>query len=503
MNNQSSIIFAETVASKLAALKNLQAPAFAAALAAEPRLVELIWFLQWSSIQPGGLVKLVEDLLALCPDNIGTAAMRKTGKTDQPYTMAERQAIIDNFPSCYGEHPYGNAPRYISEMREILGQFSNQMRGDYWFAERKERKANASFVNKQNHSYFADYCRRLALVELPVLIRAFCTEPDNCLPDGGKTEAGPAFYFHDLAGALLEMMDAHAARQNQNIAPTVVTTQIFDAIDFACAEKAMVEIIGDSRFGKTEAVKTWCNASPGKARLVKTPCDNSERSFFEALADAAGCDFTFDSPARQVKLKVSHILKYGGLCWVFDESAWLIPQRFGKLTTPIRLNYIRSLALDNGSPVVLVKTPQFFQPAADKFQKTTGFNMAQFEGRIMRQVVLPSALPELDLFAIVKLFFPELSPALAKKIVAAAMGSANYLFTVEKISKNARAVAHKNGHATIQEDDLKKGIALSGIIVRYRAASMEAEVTPSEPRTRPAAKLEAPARAITPETQPV
>ena len=48
---------------------------------------------------------------------------------------------------------------------------------------------------------------------------------------------------------------------------TEVALKVFDALEYAWSEKAMVQITGDARFGKTEAVKTWCMMHPGQARL--------------------------------------------------------------------------------------------------------------------------------------------------------------------------------------------------------------------------------------------
>ena len=93
------------------------------------------------------------------------------------------------------------------------------------------------------------------------------------------------------------MLDAHAGRASQEIVMTQVAIQSHDALDFAWQEKAMVEIIGDSRFGKTESVKAYCAMYPGRARLVRTPCDSTDRSLLEAIAQALASSFRSNSPA--------------------------------------------------------------------------------------------------------------------------------------------------------------------------------------------------------------
>jgi hypothetical protein len=484
-------IYAEKIAAKLAALKNLQAPAFAAALAREPRHVELAWHLQYASMQPGGLEKFTESLLARFPHHLGTSAMLAIGKTDQPYTSAERHQIIASFPEVWEFDNLRDASPEEMQCQTLLDTFSREMTGQHPWLSGKVARPDLAFVHKQNHPYFLGYCRRLALAAIPGLLRRFCVEADACLES--------PFYFHDLQGALLEMIDAHAALEEQNIAETAVTREIFKALQFAWDEKAMVEIVGDSRFGKTESVKAKCKAYPGRARLVITPCDNCERSFFDAIATAAGCNTTFETPLREVKAKVSFVLKYSGLMFVFDEAAWLLPTRFNSRTTPVRLNYVRSLALDNGCPVALVVTPQFFDRAANKFEKTTGFNLAQFKGRIMRRITLPDSLSQQDLLAVVKIHFPDLRESLAKRIVAAALLSDSYLFAVEKISKNARAVAREHGRTRIELEDLERGIALAGIVAPSALKSAPRQTRPAAPAPAPEAPaLRAPARQVKP-----
>ncbi len=291
-------------------------------------------------------------------------------------------------------------------------------------------------------------------------------------------------------------MDAHAARVQQTIAITKVTTDVFDALEFAWSERAMVEIIGDARLGKTEAFKNFCAACPGRARLVKTPCDNCDRSLLEAIAEAAGIEVTLKMTFRQLKARVEYVLKHSGLMFVFDEAAWLIPQRYTAKTTPMRLNYIRSQLLENGCPVALVTTPQLLDTASKSYERVTGFNMAQWRGRIMRTVQLPSDLPEADLLAVVKIHFPDLKETYARRIVAAALISESFLFAVEKIAKNARAEARKNGRAQIEFSDLESGIRLAGITVPG--------LTPPAALERPPRAIKradaAPARSVTPPT---
>jgi hypothetical protein len=310
------------------------------------------------------------------------------------------------------------------------------------------------------------------------------------------------------------MLDAHAGRESQSIVMTEIARAIFETFGFLWTEKAMGEIIGDSRFGKSEGAKAWCKMHPGRARLVKTPCDNCDRSLLEAIAEALGVEITLKQTHRELKTKVEFCLKHCGLMLVFDESAWLIPQRYSATTTPMRLNYIRSQVLENGCPVALIQTPQFFGPAAQRFERKTGFNMDQWKGRIMRTVTLPTELPEADLAAVVLHHFPNLDESCVKRVIGCALVSESYLFAVLKISKNARAVARENGRENINRDDIEAGISLAGITIPEPSApapTLPAATAPpgriaakrGRPAKSPVVAMEAPARETAPTLQPV
>jgi hypothetical protein len=475
MKTEPLVIRPEILAQKLDALRNFAAPTFAAAVAACPRLIELLWFIQWFSLQPGGLPKFVERFLALCGNRIGTGVMHRIGKTDEPYTAQERQEVIESIPEWTMLKVFGRQEEN-PHVSEILNEFNNEMRGEDSYGLAPRGRPNLALVNKRNHAYFYGCCDEIAMTALPDGLFRFCTKPDAVLPD--------AWYFADLQGALMEMMDAHKAGAEQRLPKTIIAEIVHETMDFAWEYRTMAELIGDSRFGKTESIKTWCDMYPGRVRLVKTPCDNLDRSLLEALAKAAGIEVTLNLTGRELKTKVEYVLTHSGLMWVFDEAAWLLPQRYTAKTVPMRLNYVSSQILENGCPVVLVKTPQYFDEAAKTFEKVTCFNMVQFRSRIKRSVELPKELPEKDLYAVVDAWLPGLFAGGSKRIVGVALSSETYLSAVENIATNAGAVAKKKGHAQIQPDDLEEGIALSGIVI----PSINAAAPATTAVTKPAAE---------------
>jgi hypothetical protein len=81
------IIRPESLARKLAAIRNYEYPELLAQLEAQPRIIEMLWFLQYMSMQPGGLVKFCADMAAQLRQRFGTETMRAARRPE--YTLQE------------------------------------------------------------------------------------------------------------------------------------------------------------------------------------------------------------------------------------------------------------------------------------------------------------------------------------------------------------------------------------------------------------------------------
>src|SRR5216684_3003098 len=93
------IIRPELVAHKLAAIRNYEQPKLLAQIEDNPRLVEMLWFIQYVSMQPGGLVKFCKEMLDAFPEHIGTETMiRARGRN---YTLVEKVEINSELPKAH------------------------------------------------------------------------------------------------------------------------------------------------------------------------------------------------------------------------------------------------------------------------------------------------------------------------------------------------------------------------------------------------------------------
>ena len=277
--SEQSIIRPEILAAKMAAVGNFKAPKVREQLKAQPRLFELFWLLQAMSMRPGGLDKLCEEFLAEFAARIGTAAMR-AAKGKAEYSPKQVIAILKEIPRRHRPSvSFGLESRnyFLDEPYDDPSALYEKRGNSDYEQERLE------FISKLTRAYFHALCRDFAAEDLPGQLARVCNEPQTIIED--------PWYFDGLLSALVEFMDAHAKRTLAGLAKTEVSLKIFDAMEYAWQEKALVHVEGDSRFGKTQSVKTWCAAWPGKARLVTVPCSNSDADLIRAFAEALGMDF--------------------------------------------------------------------------------------------------------------------------------------------------------------------------------------------------------------------
>src|SRR6266446_3906800 len=103
-------ISAEILVSKMVAVQNGDYPRIAEQLAATPRLEEALWFIQWKSRQPGGLMKLAADLALSHDDRMGFKIIWEYGypfddkwTMDQCLTVWKAMLAIKPLPTLFSD----------------------------------------------------------------------------------------------------------------------------------------------------------------------------------------------------------------------------------------------------------------------------------------------------------------------------------------------------------------------------------------------------------------
>ena len=437
------------VAEKLRAIRQLEFPEIAKQIEDCPRLVEMLWFLQWKSHQPGGLAVFAREMLEQFPDWFITDkmhAIRKAGRTR--YNPKEAQAVLDGFRCRWSLlHAMPEGRTYL----DYKTWFDKQGYDD-WENPPKEEGAkldrlHAEAVAAITPECAAEVCRKAAADDLALYLASLCLSKDKPL-DGdvhyGSVHPPPcAWWTHDLIGLLFACMDRHAAQESGRLVKTETFRICSEAIDYALSVRDLVTLRGDSRFGKTVSFDALCRARPGAMRNVTTPPGDRLCDLFRAIAEAFYINVKFDTRLAVLREPVRFILQHGGIGLAFDESHFLSPTHITKQTRPERLNWLRA-SLDKGLPLLINFTPQF-DASLNQMVRVTGYNVPQWLGRPAMEYNLPESVSEDDMLALARHYLGDIRLGLLKQITGRATGAHTYLKGIENVAKRARFLADREG----------------------------------------------------------
>jgi len=446
----------ELVARKFASIRNYECPELLQQVTEQPRLLHAMLYLQDRSMRPGGIGKFVEELLAEFPEHIGTRTM--VNLRNKRWTLEEKVAVRNEMPPRW-------RPHIDDEGDTFLAILSDATRNEVADMKARDRKVLESGLKDFDRERAVQICRRAALTLLPEYFAGLCTEqyltftgefdtanldqeeqlteweeltrsydPDEMMP----SVEGLVWYFQDVIGALFKFMDRSAVAAQQRLASTAVVKKVFATVDEVLETCEPRMIRGNTRFGKTESMRAVVDVHPGRLRYVAVPPGNSLRDLLLRIAEAMGIDTTYGSAIGPLRAKIEYILRHTGLVLIFDEGAWLIPENYSRSSQPPRMNWLRSVFLDRGVPVVVAVTPQWFDDRLTRYVKDTHYAMEQFTGRCV-EVELPETLDKEDVIRVAAVHFPELKKrADLLEIGAEASDTGNYLKAIEQIAKHAR-----------------------------------------------------------------
>lgn len=479
MSPDLSPISAEVVAAKLEQIANFEQPILAEEIAEQPRLAELLWFLQFVS-QPenyaGGLKKFCADFIEDAQQEVATAKMVEWGEV-RSFSFEQLCVLRGEF-SDSAWHALRTTFAVLSESdEELLSLDLPKDDGlglsEYLGLPNCERRRNLDDLGKREQSRLTALCTpekvRLACADearshLAEYLKRLCEEPAVGFRRRGSrnwTNTGhrAPWYFVNVADSLLSFIDRRKKQLATRIARTEITKLVFEWMDVAYGTQRSVLIEGNSRFGKTEAIQLWCDMNPGIARLVNTPATNAMGDLLREVAKALGIDSAPGRRGHDLRERIDYVLRFSKLLLCFDESNFLLPGSYSRNTTPARLNWVRRSLMDRKMPAVFVYTPQTNQPAKKRFVKATGYTMEQFDERILMTVNLPAELCESDLIAVARIHFPRLAELHLKYVVSKALATErNYVSDIEKIATLANFKAKQGGRAVPILDDINSAI---------------------------------------------
>ncbi|MCF7848943.1 MAG: TniB family NTP-binding protein [Kiritimatiellales bacterium] len=421
----------------------------------DPSHRELCLFLQYASMQPGGLSAMAADFLKRYADRIGSPTMRKHSglKTfDAAIVRAVREELGSLSFLLKGEadrvDPFGHET-FAAENLSSLDYYAGVVESVEEVRARHVREAE-SFPESYPATAFIDYCMEQAESGLEDWLTAFCLDPYTTL-------TCPPGWFGELEQSLKDYM---ADRRADALAGKVVSSigeQINDALDYAWEEKCLIHINGVARMGKTFQVKQWCKSHPGRVRYVQVPSGNDDISFFRSIARSLGTAAGSAMKTTQIKRQIEDAIQDSGIMLVFDESHYLFPQYKDVRSSPRRVNWVLTEIVNKGIPVAMITTPQF-----DISQKAivngSGWASEQLDGRIAYRLDLPTVLPSEDLIAIARHYLPRASSEVLQLLSAYARRSGKYLAGIEAGSKRSRFLARKEGRDVPNGADLEAAL---------------------------------------------
>jgi hypothetical protein len=476
-----SLISIEAVAAKLRQVTRQTSRELTEQFLGQPELAEAIGLIEWQNRQPGGIGAFAEEFLRFAGKNLLPAAFWRIATDSKGRFMT-----ADDLLFIWHSLPAAARPQAPSELRETVeileGCDITEGAPAFDCGLVKLEPMRQWFTQ----SLCVETCRRAAIDPLIQRLTDFFFKEEMPLPaslrlddDARQRErlrAGAEFYralnsgaspgsilsdleelapaprvevsqwpiLEGLPGLLIGYMEQRAEAERTKIAQTKITKMVYDALDYAWCRKTFVNVIGSSRFGKTESIKAYCVAHPGRASLVRTPDGNSKKDLLLAAAQALGLSVDCGITLAKLRERVRFILENTRQMLVFDEGQFLFPEAYSSRTPPARLNLIRTEVIDKHLPCVVSATPQGMENAKSGYLKTTNYCLQQWDGRADVSYVLPERFEKTDLVEVARMRFSEMPEDIIRKIVQRAQQSAQFLHAIETIGNRAAWLAQRD-----------------------------------------------------------
>ncbi len=445
---------------------------------------ELIFGLQAHSHKLGGIEGLAKLLVEQFPNEVATPGMQRLGfAPGRVYTSEEVRSIREEFdlPSKIF-HAYDCGFPLASDAEELRSK-QDESGDDACIHDIPD---SVRYPTKYPAEKFVQECRQAAH-GLPRYLTELCLDPASSLAKGGP------WYFPNLIQTLWRYKEAVKNELRSRFVLTEIGSLVWESLDYSLETGGLVLIEGSARTGKTSAAKCWTDLHEGRARYVQVPSTNDDLGFYRAIAKALGVSSTLSLKCQQIRERVEYVLQEGRIMLILDESHNIWPQNNRREALPSRLNWLLSVAVNQGVSAALISTPQF--TAAQKIvEKKTGWQSAQFIGRVADYKRLPDRLKKSDLEAIARTLLPEGNNKMIELLVAHAQGSARYLQGIDSVVTRARYVARKAGREKVLGPDLVTAIE-KGTLPSDNALA-EALSEGKRPPPRPPRRMAQPAPAL-------
>lgn len=213
-----------------------------------------------------------------------------------------------------------------------------------------------------------------------------------------------------------------------DIVDTEVAQTVREGIGYAVDRKKIVEIIGDTRMGKTEAAwNQYLRIMDRGVMLLHPGEDESDRSFIWNVARALGIGVSTAKKTVQLRPQISGCFGPGLLEFIIvDEAHFLWPQE--PKSKPKRVEFLRSL-WDKDRPtaigVCVLATPQYTASSEAASCKNERWAPGQWDGRVTRYH-LKNSMSDKDLMAIARYHAPGWNASMHDFLVLMAKATEGY-----------------------------------------------------------------------------
>jgi hypothetical protein len=459
----------ELLAAKIEKIENFEQPELLEEFAAEPRLVRALWFLQFVSHPEnyaGGLSRFAHDLIAAQSEKVGTRHSVEANAHQGHYALADAIEIFRELPHDARRQLFGEDTNLMEDAYRSSCDVDDSEFVEYWPDLRKPTTRqrpkiwNAWLRKTLTIEAVRSVCARAAQDGLADYLKNLCELPHASFRRSAAKGYCAPWYFEAVADALLTFIDSRAEQMRSLIAETEITREIRRWTAKSRGMRRPIMFVGNTRFGKTEAIKLEAAADPGNCRLVNTPASNAITDLLREVAKSLGIEVGPSNAGRELGERIDYVLRFSRLQLIFDECQFLLPGNYSRNTAPARLNWVRRSIIDQNTPAVFVCTPQSYLPAKNRFVRTTGFVMEQFDERVLLTRQLPSELSEADLLAVARVHFTDLAEDYLRFVVDTVLATErNFVSDIEKIATLAKDNAREQGRNRPTLSDIESAMA--------------------------------------------
>jgi DNA transposition AAA+ family ATPase len=457
------------VAAKLDAVKNFLLPEVREDIEKNPRFVHALWYLQWVSMPEnyaGGLARFTHDLIERYSEKIGPKDFCPHSKM----TLDEIEAVLKEFP---------DPKKFFPKAHSLWeGAFYSSLCGIQPEEETEYERVRLEEISALTASKVQAICIEAANEDLSVFLYDVCTNPEVRFLDDRL------WFFSRLWECLFDFMDRKAEEVLNSFAETSITKEIFEKLLIAQEIHKGVMFLGNSRFGKSHAIRAYARMHPWSVRLLECPPSGSESDLLREICRTLGIRFARTTPPlHEQRAAIDKVIRSARFLIIADEFQFLFPMSGSRHASPKRLEYIRRQFMDIGIPTAFICTARNWQHVEKNYLKFSTYAQEQFDGRLaFAPIHLPSELSEDEMLDVARVHLPELDVDYLKFLVAPIRAcKGDHLSYIENISLISRRYASQRGHSTPQLEDIKK--ALSDVLGCFLAPGKQAPAK-SVPDTR-------------------